>query len=58
MALKQVSLKSFFKRKADDGSESEAQSGSDSEYVLSKQKKKFDRPMSWTRVKEIKSAMD
>ena len=36
MNLKQISLKSFFKRKRDDGSESDPPSDDESEYVPSK----------------------
>ena len=41
MNLKQISLKSFFKRKDTDQSESEQDSSDDSHYVLSKQKSMF-----------------
>ena len=58
MNLKQISLKSFFKRKSGNRSESEASSSDDSEYVLSKQKSKFDHPMSWTRIREVYSTVN
>ena len=58
MNLKQISLKSFFKRKGADQSESEQDSSDDSHYVLSKQKSMFGQPMSWTRVREVYSSVN
>lgn len=58
MNLKQISIKSFFKRKSGNRSESEASSSDESEYVLSKQKSMFAHPMSWTRIREVYSTID
>lgn len=53
MNLKQISLKSFFKRKGGTPSDSGAESSDESEYVLSKTKLKYSTPMFWTRVKDV-----
>ena len=58
MNFKQISLKSFFKRKGGSLSESESDSPDDSEYELSKKKSMFGQPMAWTRVREVYSSVN
>ena len=58
MKAKQAVLKNYFKRKGKGSSDESDDSGSDQEsvYVLSKSKRMYEHPMSWTRVKEVQLA--
>ena len=58
MNLKQSILANFFKGKKARGSESESDSYGDSIYLPSKSKRMFDFPMYWTRVKNVKLAIN
>jgi hypothetical protein len=53
MKTKQQSLIQFFKKTRKAASSSESSSGSDSSFELSKKKRKFQVPMSWTWVREV-----
>ena len=50
-------MTNFFKRKNFKAPESDSQSDDESEYVLSKTKSMYGQPMSWTRVKEVTTAV-
>ena len=56
MNLKQFKLTNFFKKDKQRSSDDSDAEESESIYVPSKQKGKFDTPMSWTRVKEVATA--
>ena len=58
MSMKQALLDNYYKRRS--GSESESASGSDNEsaYLPSKSKRMYDKPMSWTRVKNVEQAVN
>ena len=56
-ALKQRKLDHYYRRQ--DGDDSDSESGADdvSEYIPSKQKRLYDRPMSWTRVMLVSNSV-
>ena len=58
MKAKQSVLNNYYKRKGKGSSDESDDSGSDQEsvYVLSKSKRMYEHPMSWTRVKEVQLA--
>ena len=58
MNIIQTTLNKFVKRKGSEQSGSESESDDASEYVPSKQKSLFDKPMSWTRVKEVTTVVN
>ena len=53
MNLKQSILGNFFKNKKSSDSESDSGSDNGSVYLPSKSKRMYDRPMSWTRVRNV-----
>ena len=55
---KQPLLHNYFKRKSGDASGSESSSDEESLYAPSKSKRMYDTPMSWTRVKNIETAVN
>ena len=57
MNLKQFKLTNFFKKDKRRSSGEESSSEEESIYVPSKQKAMFETPMSWTRVKEVSTAV-
>ena len=56
--MKQSILSKFFKSKKSNDSDSESSSDDVSVYLPSKQKALFDTPMLWTRVKNVKLAVN
>ena len=58
MSLKQALLSNYYKRKSGNVNESESSSDDESVYLPSKSKSMYDQPMSWTRVKNIKLAVN
>ena len=57
MNLKQFKLTNFFKKDKQRSSDDSDAEESESIYVPSKQKAMFETPMSWTRVKEVSTAV-
>jgi hypothetical protein len=58
MNLKQPKLSNWFKRSANNKQDSSSDSEDASEYVSSKDKAMYPTPMAWTRVKDIKAAVN
>ena len=56
MSLKQSIINNFYKRKGQKQSDSESESDDDPVYLPSKQKRIYEQPMFWTRVKSIEIA--
>ena len=56
MSLKQSIINNFYKRKSKKQSDSESESDDDPVYLPSKQKRIYEQPMFWTRVKSIEIA--
>ena len=57
MAMRQTLIKKFFKPKDYKDSSSDYSSDQESNYLPSKTKAMYDKPMSWTRVKSIEQAV-